>query len=173
MAAVPRTPAPVWARRIQGWSFLVFFVALILLTFAAVEFWNAGDFEMSGYFAGLASVAPLLLLALIYYGMPVWGISVPLGPDAVAGALATAAVGHGVEPVAERDGPFARCVAVVHFDEPACTLGWSPEPTAPGVGASRRATVVVLRPETRDRTALAAFRTALARSLVDAARSAA
>lgn len=168
MAAIPRTPAPAWARRIQGWSFLVFFVSLIALTFIAVEFWNAGDYEMSGYFAGLASAAPLLLLVLIYYGMPVWGISVPLRPEAVADALRVAAAGHGVEPVAEREGPFARCVAVVRFKEPACTLGWSPESMSPGTGKNG-ATVVVLRPETRDRRALAAFRTALARALVDAA----
>lgn len=171
MAAPPNAPGPAWARRVQGWSFLLFFVSLIALTFAAVEFWNAHDLVMSGYFAGLASVAPLLLVVLVYYGRPLWGITVPLSPGAVAGALASATHGRRVEPVAQREGPFARCVSVVRFEEPACTIGWSAAPSTLGVLVAE-ATSVVLRPETRDRRALAAFRESLARSLLDAARPA-
>src|SRR5574337_78393 len=167
MAPPPSLPIPTWTRRIQGWSFLVFFVSLVVLTLAAVEVWNAGDLVMSGYLAGLASVVPLLLVVLVYYGLPLWGITVPLSSGAVAEALASAARDRTVEPVAEREGPFARCVSVVRFEDPSCTVGWSTDP-APMSGLHPRAvTVVVLRPETRDRKALAAFREALARSLVE------
>lgn len=170
MASTPRAPAPAWARRIQGWSFLVFFVSLIVLTFVAVEFWNARNFEMSGYFAGLASAVPLLLVLVIYYALPVWGVSVPLAPDAVAGALEAAAAGRRVEPVAEREGPFARCAAVVRFEAPSCTVGWFPE-TVPASGvAEGQATIVILRPESRDRRGLAALRASLAESLAAASQ---
>ena len=169
MAATPRAPVPAWTRRVQGWSFAAFFISLILLTFVAVEFWNAGDLEMSGYFAGLASVVPLLLVVFVFYARPVWGISVPLAPEAVAVAFAAAARGRPVEPVPEREGPFARCVAVVRFREPACTIGWSPEALPPRSGAERRGSVVVLRPETRDKKAVADLRESLRESLLGAA----
>ncbi len=168
MASLPRAATPAWTRRIQGWSFLVFFVSLIALTFAAVESYNSTDLVMSGYFAGLASVVPLFLVALTYYALPVWGISVPLSPDAVAGALAGVSEGQAVEPVAEREGPFARCAAVVRFAEPACTVGWSADAATAKASPPGTATVVVLRPESRDRKALAAFRNRLARSLLAA-----
>ena len=173
MAATPSAPAPTWTRRVQGWSFLLFFVSLIVLTFAAVEFWNAGELVMSGYFAGLASVAPLLLVALAYFAAPVWGISVPLPPDAVARAVADAAGGRTVEPVAEREGPFARCVSVVRFEEPACVVGWSEIPRFVKAVSPPSGSIVILRPESRDRRALASFRESLAQSLSDAARAAA
>lgn len=170
MAAPPIASVPAWTRRVQGWSVLLFFASLVVLSFAAVEFWNAGDLVLSGYFAGLASVIPLLLIVLVYYALPVWGITVPIPPGAVAGALAVAARGLAVEPVAEREGPFARCVSVVRFEHPACTVGWTADPSPPTAPAGREVTVVVLRPETRDRKALAAFRESLARSLLDAER---
>jgi hypothetical protein len=172
MAASSLVLPPTWTRRVQGWSFLVFFVSLIVLTFVAVEFWNARDLVMSGYFAGLASVAPLLLVALAYVAVPVWGISVPLPPDAVARAVADAAGGRPVEPVAEREGPFARCVSVVRFDEPACLVGWSEMPAYLKAASPPSGSILVLRPESRDRKALAGFRESLARSLADAARPA-
>lgn len=172
MAAPSSVLPPTWTRRVQGWSFLVFFLSLIILTFVAVEFWNAGDLVMSGYFAGLASVAPLLLVALAYYAAPLWGISVPLPPDAVARAVADALGGRKVEPVAERHGPFARCVSVVRFDEPACVVGWSEVPTFTKAASPPSGSTLVLRPESRDRKALASFRESLARALSDAARPA-
>jgi hypothetical protein len=172
MAAPVPVPPPTWTRRLQGWSFLLFFLSLIVLTFLAVQFWNAGDLVLSGYLAGLASVAPLLLVVLVFYALPVWGISVPLPPDVVAEAVASAARGRSVEPVAEREGPFAQCVSVVRFVGPACLVGWSTLPTYPKAAPHTGGSTVVLRPETRDRKAVAAFRESLARSLADAARSA-
>jgi hypothetical protein len=166
MAATPRAPAPAWTRHVQGWSFALFFVSLIFLSFVAVEFWNAGNLEMSGYFAGLASVVPLLLVVLVFYARPIWGISVPLAPEAVAIALEAAASGRSVEPVSEREGPFARCVAVVYLGDPACTIGWSPEAPALKSGGGRAGSVVVLRPETRDKKALADLRESLRASLL-------
>ncbi len=164
MAAMPRAPEPAWTRRLQGWSFLLFFVSLIAFTFVAVLFYNANELALSAYFAALASVAPLLLVVLVYYGRPVWGLSVPLAPDAIAATLAASASEDNVEPVAEREGPFTRCVAVVRFREAPCTLGWYPEPSA--VPGSGRGSVLVLRPETRDRKAVAALRETLRASLV-------
>ncbi len=169
----PRVLAPAWTRRVQGWSFLLFFVSLIILTFVAVLFYNQNDYAMSALFGGLASVVPVVLVGLVYYALPVWGMSVPLTPDGVAGALAAATGNQAVEPVAERDGLFARCVAVVHFEAPRCTLGWSPGPSVPAAGGSRAGSIVVLRPESRDRKALAAFRESLATTLLDATRRAA
>ncbi len=168
--ATPRAGTPTWTRRVQGWSFLVFFVSLIALTFVAVESWNLGDLVLTGYFAGLASVAPLFLVVLIYYAVPVWGLSVSLPPEAVAGALASASEGRAVEPVAEREGPFARCAAVVRYRDPACTVGWSLEPVAGKGLPTHEGTLVVLRPEDHDRKAQAALRERLARSLASAAR---
>ena len=166
MAATPRPPSPAWTRRVQGWSFGLFFVSLVLLTFVAVQFWNAGNLEMSGYFAGLASVVPLLLVFVVFYARPVWGISVPLAPEAVAAAFAAATRGRAVEPIPEREGPFARCVAVVRFREPGCTLGWSPEPSPSTLGGRQGGSIVVLRPETRDRKAVADLRASLRASLL-------
>lgn len=166
MAATPRAPAPAWTRRVQGWSFLLFFVSLIVLTFLAVEFWNARNLEMSGYFAGLASVVPLLLVVLVYYALPVWGISVPLAPGAIADAFAFAARGRAVVPVPEREGPFARCVAVVHFEDPACTVGWTAEAPSAKATSTGGGSIVVLRPETPDRKAVAALRESLREALL-------
>ncbi len=166
MAATPRAPAPAWTRRVQGWSFLLFFVSLIALTFVAVVFYNANQLALSGYFAALASVLPLLLVVLVYYGLPVWGLSVPMPPDAVASALASSAKERRVEPVEEREGPFARCVAVVRFADPPCTLGWSAEQGTSPADATRKRSLLVLRPETRDRRAVAALRESLRASLV-------
>ncbi len=166
MAAMPRAPEPAWTRRLQGWSFLLFFVSLIALTFVAVMFYNANEVALSAYLAAAASVVPLLLVILVYYGRPVWGLSVPLAPDAVASALAASAGADRAEPVAEREGPFARCVAVVRFRDAPCTLGWYLEPGgSPGSGG-RRGSVLVLRPETRDWKAVAALRESLRASLV-------
>lgn len=173
MAPTSRAAIPAWTRRVQGWSFILFFVSLIVLTFVAVQFWNAADLVMSGYFAGLASVVPLLLVVLVYYVRPVWGLSVPLAPEVVAGAFASAAHGHVVEPVSEREGPFSRCAAVVRFKDPACTLGWTAETTPPAAGSGRGGSTVVLRPESRDRKAVAALRESLRESLLAAFVSAA
>jgi len=161
----PSVPRPTWTRRVPGWSFLLFFVSLTLLTYLAVDFWNRGDPVTTGYFAGLASVVPIVLVALVYYGRPLWAIHVPLEADAVAKVLAEATAGRPVRPVAGREGPFARCVSVVRFDEPACTLGWQELPSPTQAVVLRERTILLLRPEGRDRKALAAFRRSLAESL--------
>ncbi len=170
MSPAARVPVPAWTRRVRGWSFLLFFLSLIVLSVVAVESWNTGNIELSGYFAGLASVLPLLLVVVTYYALPLWGINVPAPPEDVAAALAAVAGRQTVEPVAVREGPFARCVSVVRLHEPRCTVGWAVDPTRPG--GSSQGTVVVLRPESRDRKALAAFRESLARSLRGASGSA-
>ncbi len=170
MAAVPPVPRPTWTRRIAAWSILGFFVSLVLLTYAAVDVWNTGDLVTSGYLAGLASVVPVLLVLVPYYATPLWGIAVPLPVEAVALDLSRASEGRRAEPIAEREGPFARCVSVVRFDDPACTVGWYPTPVAPGSSVAPQ-TVVVLQPRRGDRKALAAFREAIARVFVDASPS--
>lgn len=170
MPAAPRAPQATWTRRVQGWSFLLFFLSLIVLTVAAVEFWNAGDMVTTGFVAGLASVLPLLLVVVAYYAVPLWGISVPLPPESVAAVVAAASPRQNVEPVREPAGAFARCVSVVRLTAPGCTVGWLPEPE---VAAVRRGTVVLLKPESRDRKALAAYRESLADSLRIASRAAA
>lgn len=166
----PRALRPTWTRRVQGWSFLLFFVSLIVLTVAAVEFWNAGDMVTTGYVAGLASVLPLLLVVLVYFAVPLWGISVPLPPETVANVVASAAPARNAEPVPDPSGPFGHCPSVVRLPDPRCLVGWFPEPAGPG---ARSGTVVLLKPESRDRKALAALRESLAESLRTASRPAA
>jgi hypothetical protein len=173
MATTPPVPRPTWTRRVPGWSFLLFFVSLIVLTYLAVDFWNRGDLVTTGYFAGLASVVPILLVALVYYGRPLWAIHVPLEPVVVSRVVSQAAANRRMHTVAEREGPFASCVSVARFDRPACTIGWAELPTAPGAKAPRERTVLILRPEARDRKAVAAFRDALAESLLRAGSAAA
>ncbi len=167
--AAPPVSRPAWTRRIPGWAFAAFFLSLVVLTYFAVYYYNANDLVSAGYLAGLASVVPVVLVVAIYYLVPVWAIPVPLPADGVARALARAAHDVPVEPVPERQGAFARCVSVVRFAAPACTVGWYPmpeseKPVSPGPHSN-----VVLRPESRDRKALAAFRDALARSLLEPA----
>ncbi len=166
MAATPSVPGPAWTRRVPGWAFLLFFVALIVLTYFAVDYSNRGDLVTTGYLAGAASVVPILLVALVYVGRPLWAMYLPLGVDAVARTLAETTAGRAVHPVPEREGPFAKCVAVVRFETPACTVGWQPLPTLPGAKGTPERTILILRPEARDRKALAAFRRSLAESLV-------
>lgn len=170
MAAAPPVLRPTWTRRVAAWTLLGFFGCLIALTFAAVYTSNAGDSITTGYLAGLASVVPILFVAVPYYATPVWAIQVPLGVDGVAHALARATYGLRVEPVAAREGPFARCVSVVRFDTPPCLVGWYPMAPVP-IAAKARSTTVVLGPRTRDRKAIAAFRERLARALLEAAPS--
>jgi len=167
MPAVPPVPRPTWTRRVAAWSILLFFVSLIVLTYFAVYYSNKGDLVTTGVVAGLASVVPLLLVVVPYYVTPIWAIPVPLTSEDVAQALARATPGLRAEPVGDREGPFARCVSVIRFDEPACTVGWYAMEFAakPVAGAAR--TTVVLRPRTRDRKAVAAFRETLARSLLE------
>ncbi len=172
MASTPPVPRPTWTRRIAAWSLLLFFASLIVLTYFAVYYSNKGDLVTTGYLAGLASVVPILLVLGPYYLVPIWGIAVPLNVEEVARALAHASEDRGPEPVAEREGPFARCVSVVRFDRPACTVGWyaMPAPIQGVRGPSN--TTVVLQPRTRDRKALASFREALARALLEPAPAA-
>jgi hypothetical protein len=167
MAATP-VPRPTWTRRVPGWAFLLFFVSLIVLTYFAVDFSNRGDPVTTGYLAALASVVPLALVAGVYYGRPLWAVHLPLDVGAVARTLAEATAGHPVHPVAEREGPFAKCVAVVRFERPACTVGWQELPALPGAKGRPERTLLLLRPEARDRKALAAFRHSIAESLMRA-----
>ena len=167
MAATP-VPRPTWTRRVPGWAFLLFFVSLILLTYFAVDFSNRGDPVTTGYLAALASVVPLLLVVLVYVGRPLWAMHLPLEVDALARTLAQATAGRAVHPVAEREGPFAKCVSVVRFDEPPCTIGWQELPSLRGAKGPPERTVLLFRPEARDRKALAAFRRSLAEALVGA-----
>lgn len=173
MAPVPPVPRPTWTRRVAAWSVLMFFVSLIVLTYFAVYYSNRGNHEMAGYLAGLASVVPLLFVIVPYYATPIWAIGVPLSVEDVARALAQATTGLPAEPVAEREGSFARCVSVVRFGEPACTVGWYGMSFASVPAPGTPTVTVVLRPHTRDREALAAFRETLARSLLDAGTAAA
>ena len=168
MAAPPPIPRPTWSRRVAAWSFLLFFVSLITLTYFAVYYSNKGDLVTTGYLAGLASVVPILLVHLPYNASPVWGLAVPLTVEDVAQALSRATQDRRAAPLAEREGPFSRCVAVVRFDAPACTVGWYALPVPAGPSSVRPTTTVVLRPETRDRKAVAAFRETLADSLLRA-----
>lgn len=168
MAASPPVPRPTWSRRAPGWVFALFFVSLIALTYIAVYFYNVNDLVSAGYLAGLASVVPAALVVLVYYLVPLWAIAVPLSAETVATVVAGAARGAAVAPVEERTGGFGRCVAVVRLDVPACKVGWYPEPGSDARGAIRAQSMVVLRPQTRDRKAMAAFRDALARSLLAA-----
>jgi len=167
MAATP-VPRPTWTRRVPGWAFLLFFVSLIVLTYLAVDFSNRGDPVTTGYLAGLASVVPIALVALVYVGRPVWAMHLPLDGDGVARALAQATAGRAVHPVAEREGPFTKCAAVVRFEEPTCTVGWQELPSLPGTKGTPERTLLIFRPESRDRKALAAFRRSLAESLARA-----
>lgn len=168
MAPTP-APRPTWTRRVPGWAFLLFFVSLVGLTYFAVYYYNANDPVSAGYLAGLASVLPVLLVLAVYYFVPVWAIPVPLPVDGVAEALGRAAPDVPVEPVSDREGAFARCVSVVRFRAPACTVGWYLMPESEKPASPLPHSTVVLRPETRDRKALAAFREALARALLEAA----
>ncbi len=170
MSAAPPVPRPTWTRRVAAWSILGFFVSLIVLTYAAVDVWNAGDLVASGYLAGLASAVPVLLVLVPYYATPIWGITVPVSVEDVAAALARASVGRHAEPLEAREGAFARCVAVIRFDDPPCTVGWYPTPVAPGPAAFPQ-TVVVLQPRRGNRKALAEFREAVARALADSGPS--
>ncbi len=167
MAATP-VPRPSWTRRVPGWVFLLFFVSLIVLTYYAVVYSNLGDPVSAGYLAAAASVVPILVVAAVYVGRPLWAMHLPLGVDGVARVLAEATAGQTVHPVAEREGPFAKCVSVVRFETPACTVGWQELPSVPGVKGTTERTILILRPEARDRKALAAFRRSLADSLVRA-----
>lgn len=160
---------PSWTRRLPGWAFLLFFVSLIVLTYFAVDFSNRNDPVTAGYLAGLASVVPIVLVALVYVGRPVWAMNLPLDVDGIARALAGASRGRTVHPVAEREGPFARCVSVVRFEDPACLVGWQELPALRGAQGPSERTILLLRPAGRDRKALAAFRRSLAESLVRAA----
>lgn len=168
MPPTPSVPRPTWTRRVAAWTFLLFFVSLMLLTYFAVYYSNKGDLVTTGYLAGLASVIPVLLVLVPFYVFPIWAIPVPLPPDGVAAALSRATAGIHAAPVVERDGPFARCVSVVRFERPACTVGWYPMPSLTGASSGVPRSTVVLRPASRDRKALAAFRETLARSLLDA-----
>ncbi len=167
MAATP-IARPTWTRRVPGWAFLLFFVSLIVLTYLAVDFWNRGDMVTTGYLAAAASVVPLLLVALVYVGRPLWAMHLPLDADAVARILAKSTAGQAVHPVPEREGPFAKCVAVVRLDKPACTIGWHELPVLPGARGVPERTLLMLRPEARNAKALAAFRRSLAESLLGA-----
>ncbi len=169
MASIPPVPRPTWTRRVAAWSLLLFFVSLVVLTYFAVYYSNKGDLVTTGYLAGLASVVPILLVLGPYYLMPLWGIAVPLTVEGVAQALARAGQGRRAEAVPEREGPFARCVAVVRFDRPACTIGWYAMPALiPSVQGPPK-TTVVLQPRTWDRRALAAFRESLAQAFLEPA----
>ncbi len=154
-----------WTRRVPGWAFLVFFVSLIVLTYFAVDFSNRNDPITAGYLAALASVVPIALVVLVYVGRPVWAMNLPLDGDGVARALAKATSGRTVHPVAEREGPFARCVSVVQFEDPPCLRGWHELPALRGAQGSAERTILLFRPAGRDRKALAAFRRTLAESL--------
>ncbi len=164
-------PRPTWTRRVPGWAFALFFVSLIVLTYFAVYYYNANDLVSAGYLAGLASVLPVLLVIAVYYVLPVWAIPVPLPVDDIAKALDHAAHDIPVEPVADRRGAFARCVSVVRFTTPACTVGWYLMPDSEKPMSPKPHSTVVLRPETRDGKALAAFREALARAFGELAVS--
>ena len=168
MPPTPPVPRPTWTRRVAAWTFLLFFVSLILLTYFAVYYSNRGDLVTTGYLAGLASVVPVLFVLVPYYFLPVWAIPVPMAPDGVAAALSRATEGLRADPVAEREGAFTRCVSVVRFREPRCTVGWYPMAELPGALERGPRSTVVLRPASRDRKALAAFRETLARALLDA-----
>ncbi len=167
MPPTPPVPRPTWTRRVAAWSFLLFFVSLMLLTYFAVYYSNKGDLVTTGYLAALASVIPILFVLVPYYVFPIWAIPVPLPPEGVAAALSRATEGIRADPVGERDGPFARCVSVVRFDTPACTVGWYSVPLPPHPPPDAPRSTVVLRPASRDRRALAAFRETLARSLLE------
>ena len=157
-----------WTRRVPGWAFLVFFLSLIVLTYLAVYYWNRGDLVTSGYLAAMASAVPLLLVVLVYYGLPVWALTVPLALDAAAGALAVATRDRTAEPVAERDGAFAKCVSVVRFNRPPCLVGVARIPSPRGGVPVTDRCLLLLRPEAGDRKAMVAFRELLARSLLGA-----
>jgi hypothetical protein len=167
---MPRTPVPrpTWTRRVPGSVFLLFFVSLIALTYFAVYYYNANDLVSAGYLAGLASVVPVFLVIAAYYAAPVWALPVDLPVEGVAKALDRATHSLSVEPVAERKGAFARCVAVVRFQAPSCTVGWYLMPDSEKPASPLPHSTVVLRSETRDRKALAAFRDTLARAFGEA-----
>lgn len=165
MSAASPVPRPTWTRRVPGWSFLLFFVSLAFLTYLAVYLWNQGDLVSTGYVAGLASVVPIALVAAVYYGRPLWGLGVPLETAEVRKALATVAGSKTVRPVPERKGPFGKCASVVRLDNPPCTLGYGPFPGPVQPKIVRERTLVLLRPESRDRKAQAAFRASLASAL--------
>lgn len=162
-------PAPVcrptWTRRVPGWSFLVFFVSLILLTYLAVYFYDVNDLVSAGYLAGLASVVPVLLVVVVYYALPLWAMPVPLSTEELGTALAAATHSLRSESVADRKGAFAHCVSVVRFESPDCLVGWYRTPESQQRAAGHPRSTLVLRARTRDRKALAAFRETLARSL--------
>lgn len=168
MVAAPPVVRPTWTRRVAAWSILGFFVSLIALTFAAVYTSNAGDLVTTGYLAGLASVVPILFVAVPYYATPIWATLVPLNVEEVAQALARGTRDLRAEPIPAREGPFLRCVSVVRFDAPPSIVGWYPMPDPAPTPHAVAATTVVLRPRTRDRKAMAAFRERLARSLSEA-----
>ncbi len=167
MAPVPPVSRPTWSRRIAPWTVLMFFVTLIVLTYFAVYYSNKGDPQTAGYLAGLASVVPVLLVVVPFYATPIWGIPVSLKEEEIANALARATPGLRAVPVAEREGPFSRCVSVVRFEAPACTVGWYKMEYPANVAQSLPRATVVLRPHTRDRTAVAAFRERLAASFLE------
>lgn len=167
MAAPPPVPRPTWTRRAPGWAFAAFFASLIVLTYLAVFDYNRGDLVTTGYLAGLASVVPVLVVVAVYHLVPLWAIPVPLPVEAVAGVLSAATRDRRVEAVEDRQGPFARCVSVVRFEAPACTVGWFPMSQAAQAAPAHPRSTVVLRPETRDRKALAEFRETLARALLE------
>jgi hypothetical protein len=161
---------PGWARRIPGWSLLLFFLSLAVLTAIAVSFDNANELELAGYFAGLASTVPLLAIIIPYYARPVWSIQVPGFEDAVARKVDTILADRGPRLIAERKGPFTRCTSVLALERPRCALGFYPvRPPAESLAIAPR-TAIILTGPVRERRALVELRETLRRPLAEPTR---
>lgn len=164
-AGTPPGYEPSWARRIPGWSLLLFFLALGVLTTIAAYFDNADDLEDAANFALLASTVPLLAILIPYYSRPVWSIHVPASEDSVARAVHAVLENRVPRPTSERKGPFVRCTSVLVLERPPCAVGWFHTPPPPESVAIPHRSVVILAARKRDRNALAELRESLRSAL--------
>ncbi len=170
-AGTPPGYEPTWARRISGWSLLLFFLTLGILTTITVYFNNANDLEDAANFAALASTVPLLAILIPYYSRPVWSIQVPSSEDTVANTVRAVLGNRGPRPLSERKGPFVRCTSVLVLKRPPCAVGWyHTRPPPESVAISPRS-VVILAARKRDRNALAELRESLRSALSQSMRS--
>jgi hypothetical protein len=160
-AEAPPRYEPTWARRIPGWSLLLFFLSLAVLTAIAAAFNNANDLGVAGYFAGLASTVPLLSIIIPYYARPVWSIQIPAAEEVVAGAISTVLSDHNPQVTSQRKGPFAHCTSVLVLEMPSCGVGWYHTPPPPESVAIPPRSVIILAARSREKGPIAALREAL------------
>jgi hypothetical protein len=166
--SAPRPPPayePSWARRVPGWSLLLFFLSLAGLTAIAAYFNDLNEMQLAGYFAGLASTVPLLSILIPYYGRPVWAIQVPTPIEPVAGAIRDVLPPNGAEVITKREGAFARCTTVVSIASPRCAIGWYMTASPPGGVAIPPRSVVIFEARSGDRIALLQLRESLRTAL--------